>query len=287
MNRLVSLTIFFLSLTNLKANPSAGSSNVPTFKQIYDFQVGDIFLYMTNTFDCSCLPTCCTSTYYEKYEIMERINNNDSITYVRKINDSTNDTITYVDSVSSILNKYDNDIVIGKVYSDTVFFRIRRKNDLVPEKIIGGRGHTYLYNNGICDTTKLLNDPSFEQIYGQGLGLTHETKSEFEHGQATVLIGYRKGGDTTGTLTTGILQLKKNDNILIYPNPFTDKLFVKTTERFHLYSYEIFTLQGSLVKSIKNAFNLFEISTTDLKSGIYILKISNKEVSIYRKIIKQ
>ena len=287
MNKLISLTIFFLFLTNLKANPSADSSNIPNFKQIYDFQVGDIFLYKITTIDCSCLPSCCTNIDYEKYEIMQRINNDDSIIYIRKINDSSNDTIIYIDSVANILNKYNNKIVLGLIHPDTVFFRIRITSGPVPQKIIGGPNFTYQYNKGICDTTLLFNDPRLTQIYGLGLGLTYETDDGFEHGHETELVGYRKGGDTTGTLTTGILQLKKNDNILIYPNPFRDILSVKMNFSNGYQSYEIYTLQGILVKSIINNQNPVEISTAILKSGIYIFKISNSSGSIYRKIIKQ
>jgi hypothetical protein len=285
MKNILILSILCLLTANLKASSSPDTSNSPNYKQIYDFQIGDIFLYQTTLTDCGGTP-CLITISYMKYEIMEKVVKNDSVTYVRKINDIFNDTINYIDSSTNILNKYNNDIVVGRMFNDTVFFRIRTISDLIPIKIIGGFGFTYQYNNGKYDSTKQIGFPYLEQIYGQGLGLDSEKQNYFESGSETILIGYRKGNDTTGTLTTAIKQNWNNDYLRVYPNPFNNILFVRMSPSFDYFNYDFYTVEGKLVKKIRTNNNS-PIPTMDLKPGVYILKISNNQNTLIRKIVKQ
>ncbi len=265
----------------------SSQSNSPTFKQIYDFQVDDIFLYRISSTDCGGIP-CNHSSYYEKYEILEKILSNDSVTYIRKLNDSSSkDTITYVDSATNILNRYTNEIVTGINYSDTVFLRVRIVNDIIPEKIIGGIGYNYNYNNGVCDTNQILtfNDPILKLAYGQGIGLMSEEHSWFEIGTSIELIGYRKGNDTTGYLTD-IVQNKLIHDVQVYPNPFEDRFFIKSAFT-DINEIDIFDSKGCLIKIVKNSKNLVEINAADLNKGFYFLRILSKDGCIYKSIIKK
>ena len=283
MKYILFLLIICSNFYDLKAQ-----TNSPNFKEIYDFQVGDIFLYKITYGDCgSGTGECIYSTYYRKYEILKAVTKNDSVTYVRKNNDSFIDTITYVDSATNILNRNNNDLVVGLINKDTVFFRIRIDNYVTPEKIVGGPGSTYDYNNGIYDSTKIMNfnDPYLEKIYGPGLGLIRMIEGQFEVGTETDLIGYRKGNDTTGILITKLDQKKYPDDIKVYPNPFMNQIFVIINDNLGPSTYDFYTTQGILVKSVR-ATKQTEISTADLKCGIYILKISNKQGFVLRKIFK-
>ncbi len=268
-------------------------SNSPNFQQIYNFQVGDIFLYKDSFIDCGSGNGDCTTTInYTKYEILSKITKHDTIIYTRKINGQTTDTITYIDSTTNILNANNDTIIELKPnYSiglyDTVFVKVRITKDSVLQKIIGGyRNYTYNYNHGYFDSTLFYYEP-FEQIFEQGLGLTVQIDAYFEESHTIRLQAYRKGNDTVGNLSAGIELAKVNNTFQVYPNPCFDKLRINSDNYQGNNLYEIYTLQGILVKSINESDNPLEISTSDLKPGIYLLKIFNSEGTNFFKIIKQ
>lgn len=281
MRKILLSFAFCLSLISIKAQ-----LNSPNYKQIYDFQVGDIFFYKITFSDCSSgTGECSHQISYERYEIKGKEIKGDTTIYVRLINNIQQDTIAYIDSVNNLLNKQNNEIGIIK-FQDSIGVRIRIiMKDTVSQKIIGGLGYNYQFNNGIVDTTKIVVNSNFEQIYEKGIGLYSQTLSSFEIGTETILIGYKKGNDTTGILTTNLVLVNNINAINVYPNPFEDKLFVTTNNYTGSYSIELYTQQGILVRSIKN--NQTEILTRDLYPGLYILRISDKHGSLTRKIIKQ
>jgi hypothetical protein len=73
--------------------------------------------------------------------------------------------------------------------------------------------------------------------------------------------------------TTGICQPEgKTDNVVVYPNPFTDKLtvLVKGAEVTHIALYSI---EGSLLATYRN-LNEVQIATDKLPAGVYIVKVT-------------
>jgi hypothetical protein len=84
---------------------------------------------------------------------------------------------------------------------------------------------------------------------------------------------------STYSITATQNQIKKD--LVVFPNPFTDFLFIKSDNPI-LETIQIYDFSGKLVFS-RNAFNSNEqITVNDLSSGIYILKIGNE----YKRIIK-
>jgi len=79
------------------------------------------------------------------------------------------------------------------------------------------------------------------------------------------------------------LNENKVKNVTIYPNPVKDKLFIESlnNEEKKLYIYD---LNGRVVKKVKTNR---EISVSDLKPGIYLLKIDTNQDFYYEKIIIQ
>ncbi len=289
--------ILIFLILNLLTLELWSQSNSPNYQQVYDFQVGDIFLYKDTSFspggDGSNFDI---SISYTKYEILTKITKNDTVIYTRKINDQTIDTITYIDSTTNILNAKNDTIVelnpnllLG--LNDTVFVKVRIiSKDIVLQKIIGGyHNYIYDYNHGHFDSTLTTFDQglAFMQVYEQGLGLVNQRYAQNEIGNSTTLIGYRKGNDTIGSLTVGIQIEKVNSNFQVYPNPCRDKISINSGNYQGNNLYEIYNLQGILVKSLSDTDNSLEISTSDLLQGIYILKIFNSEGTHYFKIIKQ
>ena len=282
MKKFVFILIASLNLINVY-----GQSNSPNLKQIYDFQIGDVFNYKTTNVDYrGGYPS--ETTYYDRYEIANKIIKNDSIIYYKKHNDSNNliEKVVYIDSINNILNKSNNEIVKYKNSYDTVFLKVRIVNETIPKKIIGGIGYNYKYNKGICDTTQVLNhdDLNTKFIYGQGLGLIEIDQSQFETGSSTVLIGYKKGNVTVGDLTA-ISQQKFDNEVQVYPNPFNNEFVIKYNmdESFNI---DIFNQQGCLVKSLLGYKSLNQINGSNFKAGIYFLRLKGKNGYIYKSIMK-
>ena len=72
----------------------------------------------------------------------------------------------------------------------------------------------------------------------------------------------------TSLSTTDIVQ--QNEEISIYPNPFTD--FLQISNAKNISKIEVFDLSGRIIKSIKKPAN--PINLSDLKSGMYIIMIN-------------
>jgi hypothetical protein len=75
-----------------------------------------------------------------------------------------------------------------------------------------------------------------------------------------------------------------SSSITIHPNPVQDMLYI-TTEA-NIKQVEIYNLQGQLIRTENASLN--EISTTNLSSGLYMLRITSEQggVSVH-KFIKQ
>ncbi|WP_308991891.1 discoidin domain-containing protein [Mariniflexile litorale] len=85
-------------------------------------------------------------------------------------------------------------------------------------------------------------------------------------------------------------KLKKNDDeIVIFPNPFQDKVKFKINNNSKNYTnWFLFDSKGSLIeKGDVKEFEKEGISTKGLKSGIYFIKFKGKTENITRKIIKK
>ena len=67
----------------------------------------------------------------------------------------------------------------------------------------------------------------------------------------------------------------------IYPNPVQNILYVKGSSE--AYSIEIYSLIGQLVKTVSNAN---EIDVSLLSQGVYLIRISNENVSTTQRFIK-
>ena len=71
----------------------------------------------------------------------------------------------------------------------------------------------------------------------------------------------------------------------IYPNPTNDKLYIETQTQ--TLTVEIYDVYGRRQKSIVNSQRSTVIDLSDLKSGIYFVKINTEKGNIVKRIIKQ
>ena len=61
----------------------------------------------------------------------------------------------------------------------------------------------------------------------------------------------------------------------VYPNPATDKIYIKSNNDLSINSYKISTLQGRIVEnSVKSSNPINEVNLSNLHTGMYILQIT-------------
>lgn len=102
-------------------------------------------------------------------------------------------------------------------------------------------------------------------------------------------LEYWKGNTTLGqyNLTTDIVYVGTNEldnyNFEVYPNPATKSLIINSQS--NNYKIEIFCINGTKVFEKINCTNNEKIDIQIFEKGIYILKISNADYNIHRKII--
>ena len=85
---------------------------------------------------------------------------------------------------------------------------------------------------------------------------------------------------------TGIMQINDNAEVSLYPNPVKKDLFVKTPSEKS--TINIYSLQGSLLKSIPAYQSNKQIDVSTLQSGVYLVKISGSDGKVYAgKFVKE
>ena len=72
----------------------------------------------------------------------------------------------------------------------------------------------------------------------------------------------------------------ENENFVLKINPFNNEIIIENLDLTNLLSLELINMKGQIIKFARNNF----VSTPDLTSGIYILKITTKHGSYLRKI---
>jgi PKD repeat protein len=93
--------------------------------------------------------------------------------------------------------------------------------------------------------------------------------------------------DTILISQCGVTKINQTDNkinVLIYPNPFNEELFIHSLEQITL--FEIYDVYGRLVKSTNEIINQ-SVSTASLEDGVYQIKIYFKESSVNKTLIKK
>jgi hypothetical protein len=79
-----------------------------------------------------------------------------------------------------------------------------------------------------------------------------------------------------------------DDDVTVYPNPFSGYLKVGTDLRSSgIQTIKIYDLTGKEILKTENSNGIVEISTTEWEKGIYFIKIIYNDKEIIRKVIKQ
>lgn len=85
---------------------------------------------------------------------------------------------------------------------------------------------------------------------------------------------------------TGIMQISDNRDVSLYPNPVKKDLFIKTSSEKSV--IKIYSLQGSLLKTVPAYQSNNQIDVSTLQSGVYLVKISSSDGKVYAgKFVKE
>lgn len=112
-------------------------------------------------------------------------------------------------------------------------------------------------------------------------------------------VAFGANAGTNGSMTEGVQQPYENlvlsvaenaENISlsVYPNPSTDNLFLTSMEEISGLSYQLFDINGRLLKSEKIVGNQTDISMQDLVSATYFVKVNQGDKTLKTfKVIKK
>jgi len=100
------------------------------------------------------------------------------------------------------------------------------------------------------------------------------------------LVEFKKGGISSSIIESDNV----NNDILIYPNPANDKLFVHFGKTiFGKMNLEILNITGQTVYKLANIDggknSAMELNVSQLANGVYFLNINNSKINISKKII--
>lgn len=87
----------------------------------------------------------------------------------------------------------------------------------------------------------------------------------------------------------GVQNSVESNSIKLFPNPTKDELNIEWDAKWNIYRIEIFDMSGknSEVWNLDSIDPTFQINISNLKKGVYILKLSGKNTTQYKKFVKQ
>ena len=102
----------------------------------------------------------------------------------------------------------------------------------------------------------------------------------------TTLVGHRIDGVSTGDvdIISGMNETQASRNVMIFPNPAQDVLFLKSPTTLNALDYRIFNNIGELKKS--GNYRPEGINIADLEPGIYFLKIEMDDKAVVKMFVK-
>jgi hypothetical protein len=134
---------------------------------------------------------------------------------------------------------------------------------------------------------------SFITLYGDNTeNLTFHIGNDSKEIKTSKVIDF-VGNKVLGTVSDPvILELGELDAVHVFPNPFSDTLTVSVTvssdQKVELNLYSILNQKVITKKfNAKQGKNVFDLKTSRIPSGVYLLKISKNENSIAYKVIKK
>ncbi|GLR19818.1 T9SS type A sorting domain-containing protein [Portibacter lacus] len=141
------------------------------------------------------------------------------------------------------------------------------------------------------DLSDLESDADLTSL-GTGSDIRYREVHDF--GYPTTAVSYTAGteGQPIGSLTevsSSTSDYFVENNVLFYPNPVSQRLYVQNLRNSNLHQVNIYNLNGQLVKQIRNIdHNILEINTSNFANGTYILSLIDTRGNVSsQKFMKQ
>ena len=141
---------------------------------------------------------------------------------------------------------------------------------------VSGAG-TYNYGEEVTLILTRNEDWAFQNWTEDGIVVSNEMTYTFIATENRNLVAHFEYTEGVGE--------QNGNNVLIYPNPVSNKLIVENHEA--LGTVEIYNLMGALIYSQNGCGNKVEIHTADLPSGVYFIRMTSNKVSETRRFVKE
>jgi hypothetical protein len=86
---------------------------------------------------------------------------------------------------------------------------------------------------------------------------------------------------------TGIKEIKKNEELIVYPNPSKNELTIEYSAQFSAGVVSIYNMSGQLIIKQQLTVSKSKLDISGLTKGIYLLKLSTREKTTSTKFIKE
>ncbi|GGH39274.1 hypothetical protein IA57_01075 [Mangrovimonas yunxiaonensis] len=152
-------------------------------------------------------------------------------------------------------------------------------NGDVPSNISGGNNIEDIdpsYTNGYEITS---NSPAVDAGNNTANPLALDLNANNRISNTTIDLG---AYEVQATLSNNTINITSNA-FMVYPNPTTNMLYIKTN--LNDYSYELYNIQGQKVMTSKETVST--INTSQLATGVYVLKLHSHNKTQSIKVIKQ
>lgn len=302
---------------------------LPGIKEIYDFQVGDVFQYFTENFGFGRLEII------RKVKILAREDQDSSIVYQTNVISNIVDYPPLSAPVYSY-GSYDEELTIDLTYDaplkfldetyphqlhavsdadewfppecsgplnhpENIYLPFRIEKDPETGRItkstefptILGSKKMYLFINDTSDILRTEFCVGYEVSEHQtGLGEVFKNAEILDNVVTTHLMGYVKGGDTTGIITPDIVlnvneSLEENSAVLIHPTLSDGQYSIKTIAGYSL-QLAVYNPQGQLIRQISSqpSGQDIDLDLIPQPAGVYFVKVWLDQQFSHIKIVK-
>ncbi|NDV46808.1 T9SS C-terminal target domain-containing protein [Paludibacter sp. 221] len=213
-----------------------------------------------------------------------------------------------------IRNHIDRGEQVPPIYGDPLFhygygiqgFGVEDTTPPAAFNLISPENSTTGTSTSITFTWEASSDPessiAYYEVYIDGVRRaqvtnTNYTQTLLDIGQHTWYVNAVNGaglGTASGSVntfiidkTSGVDSLNQLDETIVYPNPFSDKLFLSIPNQKDIVGLRIIDITGKTVLERNTQNEITQIELQHLHAGVYYLVLNGKESQKILKVIKQ
>lgn len=285
------------------------SQSLMTVAEVYDYTIGDIFITKAGGYISP--PTYTKKIITDKYYSPLA----DTVYY-------TYDSYSYTPQACQTCSPVYDTILSGTLLytnlSDTIGAGLGAKIHYWNPSCIDTAGYTgvwldtiyydtafcntlstriYVMDNGpqLTDTCYSYFEPFFGfSEYGKGIGQKTFYYNTCADGvlncqQGIFLLYFKKGADSCGTapVMTDIHELKLKSTFILFPNPSTDEMHLDFFEEQRSSLITVTNVFGEEVKQFNFSGRRFTLEKGELKTGVYLIRVDDRNNIYSSKLIVQ